>query len=161
MSKPVWHRHYPEELDNIFRHNKEGVQMESVQSKQEQAFNEVTETFMRLIERDGRIEHKKEVLAFYNDLFEHPGVRNNMLQAFSNFLWHLDANQDAKAVGALQDFLDLIPKIADPENENTQKIMQHLRTLIEEETNTDSEDVSVDEDLSEVGGGDEDNTPLL
>lgn len=137
-------------------------------SRQELAYDKVSDTFVKLLENDTRIsyEHKRSVIAFWQDLFAHEGVRNNMIQAFSNFLWDQDNDLDAKVAGELAVIQNMILHIADPENENTKKITETLTQMINERMDkapmrmlTEEEIAGVD--LSEVGGGDEDDTPLI
>lgn len=135
-------------------------------SRQEEAFDYVAQTFLKLIQKDKTIPHKKEVMAFWHDFFEHEGVRNNMIQAFSNLLWEIDGKiENAKAVELLE-LQKMVDKVADPENENTKKIKTLISKLIDEKKTTikfQSPDELLDEvgDLSEVGGGNEDDTPLI
>lgn len=132
----------------------------SEKSRQEKVFDQIAVTFVRLIQRDKDIPHKREVLAYWEDFFAHQGVRNNMVQAISNYLWDLDDQTDAKLKDEMKALLDIIPKVADADNENTKKIMAAITAIINVENVI--EEVSVgNTDLAEVGGGDEDDTPLI
>lgn len=129
-------------------------------TREKEAFNQIAITFVRLIQRDKDIPHKREVIAYWEDFFAHPGVKANMVQAISNFLWDQDDKVDAKLKDEMKALLDIIPKVADADNENTQKIMAAITAMINVETII--EDVKVEDvDLSEVGGGDEDDTSPL
>ncbi len=140
-------------------------------SRQEEAFNYVAQTFLQLIQRDDKIPHKKEVMAFWQDFFEHEGVRNNMIQAFSNFLWEVDLKLDASRKAGIVQLSNAL-KLAmpgdatHPENLAVSKLISHVveqqlasENGAEEKPLTDTE--VAETDLSEVGGGNEDDTPLL
>lgn len=121
-------------------------------SRQEEAFDFVTKTFIKLLEQDKRIayEHKRSVIAFYEDLFAHEGIRNNMVQAFSNLLWDTEASVEKGIMYELVQVVKMIPKVAKADDPNTKAIEAMMLELIAEVG-----------DLKEVGGGDEDDTPLI
>ena len=50
--------------------------MSENKTRQEQAYDYVSGTFVKLLEKDDRIsyEHKRSVIAFWEDLFAHEGV---------------------------------------------------------------------------------------
>lgn len=140
-------------------------------SRQEEAYNFVTETFLKLLENDKRISYdfKKSVMAFWEDLFAHKGVRNNMIQAFSNFLWELDNKMDSarkagivQAKDAVRMALEAMPSNDD---DNLPSILNAIDDLLNAENTPEEAPLTEAEvkslDLSEVGGGDEDDTPLL
>jgi hypothetical protein len=148
-------------------------------SRQEKAYDYVTSIFLRLLKRDKNIsyEYKQSITTFYEDMFAHEGVRNNMIQAFSNFLDEIDKRMDASrragicsvreavllqaaangtaispSCGAISGKLDLNPV----------DVVGLINELLEAED--EPEDVVSDiesMDLSEVGGGEEDDTPIL
>lgn len=136
-------------------------------SQQQEAYDFVTSTFIKLLEQDDRIsyEHKRSVLAFYEDMFSHEGVRNNMLQAFSNFLDEIDKRMNASRKAGIVQAKDalllelqgsLYPSVSAAEIE---VVIEQL--LASESAEEETIPVSEDMDLTEVGGGDEDDTPLL
>lgn len=133
-------------------------------SRQEQAYETVTHTFLKLLERDKRIsyEHKRSVLAFYKDMFAHEGVRNNMILAFSGFLWNIDKKIDASRKSGMIQIRDMFDnQVIDSDN-----IKKLLLSMIDEQISIEN---SIEEtigdiettNLTEVGGGDEDDTPLI
>lgn len=140
-------------------------------SRQEGAFDFVAGTFLRLIENDPRVANKKEVLAFWHDFFAHEGVRNNMIQAFSNFLWEVDGRiNSARKAGMVQikEAIELEAKKYQLENIDDATIrISYVYELIDQMLSAEStpEETLTDEaiakmDLSEVGGGNEDDTPI-
>lgn len=140
-------------------------------TRQEEAYEYVTSTFLKLLEQDKRIgyEHKRSVLAFYEDMFAHGGVRDNMLQAFSNFLAETDKRMDAVRKAGIQSVMDSLNMQYTTNGEINpyfdipyEEVIDLIRGLLHAE-NTKEQTITVteDTDLTEVGGGDEDDTPLL
>lgn len=134
-------------------------------SRQEQGFNFFAEMFLKLIAADKKIEHKKEVLAYFHDLLEHGGVRNNMIQAFSEFMWEHDKKCQADLVSELKTIQSMFASML-TQNETTEIVIKTLDQFIAEswqpvEYQKAEELIAEVGDLSEVGGGDEDDTPLL
>lgn len=151
-----------------------------MRNRQEQAYEYVTETFLKLLQQDKRIgaEHKKSVLAFYKDMFEHEGVRNNMIQAFSNFLGEVDRRIDASrkaGIASVKEALLLQARSNGTMVSDNGNIIGkldidlmdtiHLINVLLDEENSHEETLTDDDiantDLTEVGGGDEDDTPLI
>lgn len=142
-------------------------------TRQEEAYEFVSSNFIKLLEGDSRIsyEHKRSVMAFWEDLFAHEGVRNLMVQAFSNFLWEIDKKMESARKAGIMLALSTLelgfPKgVADADVAMTK---EQITTLLEgllkaeetpEEPTIKGEDLE-NMDLSEVGGGDEDDTPLI
>jgi hypothetical protein len=142
----------------------------SKKTRQEEAYEYVTSTFIKLLEQDKRIsyEHKRSVLAFYEDMFAHGGVRDNMLQAFSNFLGEIDKRMDAARLAGLYEAREAL-ELAIPAGSSWPQSIATQRfvlSIIDEQINVENTKeqtitVTEDTDLTEVGGGDEDDTPLL
>lgn len=137
-------------------------------SRQEQAYDEVSSTFIKLLQNDERIsyEHKRSVIAFWEDLFAHEGVRNNMVQAFSNFLWEMDKhNESARKAGIMMALTRLELSFKDFVEVPTKDVIAELTNLLKEEEAPEEQTIKADDlenmDLSEVGGGDEDDTSPL
>lgn len=137
-------------------------------NRQEEAYDFVSQTFIKLLERDNRIayEHKRSVIAFWEDLFAHEGVRNNMIQAFSNFMFEIDDRMSAARKAGMMQVHYAVEKAAASQTLNKKLTPEMLLMLIDglvigegapEETIPDVATT----DLSEVGGGNEDDTPLL
>lgn len=143
-------------------------------SRQEEAYEYVFGLFIKLLQQDKRIsyEHKQSVIAFWQDLFAHEGVRNNMVQAFSNFLWELDEKLDASRRAGIVELSDNMLQVIRSKNNHVWKT-DSVKAFIEGWTkhslqieSTPEAELLTDEDianadLSEVGGGDEDDTPLV
>lgn len=137
-------------------------------SRQEQAYDEVSSTFIKLLQNDERIsyEHKRSVIAFWEDLFAHEGVRNNMVQAFSNFLWEMDKhNESARKAGIMMALTRLELSFKDFVEVPTKDVITELTNLLKEEEAPEEQTIKAEDlenmDLSEVGGGDEDDTSPL
>ena len=137
-------------------------------SRQEQAYDEVSSTFIKLLQNDERIsyEHKRSVIAFWEDLFAHEGVRNNMVQAFSNFLWEMDKhNESARKAGIMMALTRLELSFKDLVEVPTKDVITELTNLLKEEEAPEEQTIKAEDlenmDLSEVGGGDEDDTSPL
>ncbi len=82
----------------------------------------------------------------------------NIRLAFNNILWKLDERYDANMKGELENILKMIPVIADPEDENTKKIMGTIREMIEAE-NAPTETMTTEEIDAELGDEEDDNSP--
>lgn len=138
-------------------------------TRQEEAYDYITGTFFELLQRDKRIdpEMRGAVIAYWQDLFEHPGIRNNMLQAFSNFLSEIDKRMDASrkaGIVQLRDQLVLNLRGVKQDDEHLEGAIRGLNQMVNEllaQEDTQEEIVDPEaEDLSEVGGADEDDTPI-
>lgn len=139
---------------------------ENTKTRQEEAFDYIAETFLKLIQRDKTIHHKKEVLAFWHDFFEHEGVRNNMLQAINNFLWEIDGKLDAARKAGIDQLRTVVllegkRAVGDNGFMAVRTIDDIANRLLEAENAPEETVNATGTDLSEVGGGDEDDTPLM
>ena len=144
-----------------------------MKSRQEEAWEYISNTFIRLINTDKNIayDHKRSVIAFWEDLFWHDGVKNNILQAVSNLLWEIDGKMDSARKAGIMMALSTIernfPKDAEASGVamTKQQITLLLESLLKSEGNPEEQELGEDEiqdmDLSEVGGNDEDDTPLV
>lgn len=142
--------------------------------RQEEAYDFVSGTFVKLLENDSRIsyEHKRSVIAFWEDLFAHDGVRNNMVQAFSNFLEEIDPKIDAARKAGIVQMEEAITRSI-PVNtipaDIWEALVAHVRQtradLLKSEDAPEEKPIKAEDlehvDLSEVGGGDEDDTSPL
>lgn len=145
-------------------------QQQPEKTRQEEAYEFVSNTFVKLLEDDNRIsyEHKRSVIAFWQDLFAHEGVRNNMVQAFSNFLDEIDQRIDSARKGGMVSIKELIQQAADVNGGEMMPVAQVISLIDEmvaveetpEEKPIEASDLE-NMDLSEVGGGDEDDTSPL
>jgi len=147
--------------------------MSENKTRQEEAYEYVSGTFVKLLENDDRIsyEHKRSVIAFWEDLFAHEGVRDNMIQAFSNFLGEIDPKIDAARKAGIAQLNDAITRSLPLAQEGTVewaivKATQRIANeLLEAENQVDEPTIKADDleniDLSEVGGNDEDDTSPL
>lgn len=139
-------------------------------TRQEEAYEFIAQTFLKLLGDDEKIsyEHKRSVIVFWQDLFAHEGVRNNMLQAFSNFLDEIDGKMDSARKAGMQHVRELIEQTADV-NGTEEIYVNDVLALIDEALKVENtpEEAPIDAkdlenmDLSEVGGGDEDDTSPL
>lgn len=143
-------------------------QAQPIKSRQEEAYEAVSGTFVKLLEGDNRIsyEHKRSVIAFWEDLFAHEGVRNNMVQAFSNFLWEIDKHNEAARKAGIMMAVSRIELLADGQEEvSTAAIIKALEEMLKEESTPEEPTIKGEElenaDLTEVGGGNEDDTSPL
>lgn len=142
-------------------------------SRQEEAYQFVTDLFLKLIQNDVRIspEYKKAVVAYWRDMFDHEGVRNNMIQAFSNFLFEIDGKMDSARKAGISQLKDaILQSVGEPEEGTVEYAIAKAvigisddllkaESTPEEKPLTDKDIENMD--LSEVGGGDEDDTPLI
>lgn len=103
-----------------------------MKSRQEIAFDRFAETFIKLVQGARDVPDKREVLAWWADFFEHPGVRDNMIQAFSNFMWGMDIEIEGLVNEELGALTELIPLVADPEDRNTLAIQHALKQMTED-----------------------------
>lgn len=127
-----------------------------MRSRQEQAFTLWSQNFIRLVSVSKDVPEKTAVLAHFEDMFNHPGVRSNMLQAFTNFMWDFDKKVESDVVSELRTILSLVQKVADPNNKNTKAIVAVIETLIAEDYQ--GVDEMSDEDIElELEGEDAEN----
>lgn len=137
-------------------------------SRQEEAFEYVTKTFIKLVENDSTIHDKKDIMAFWQDCFDYPGVRENMIQAFSNFLFDIDDKMDAARKAGIMQVRDVIQRSANlpkPKLMTPDIILTIIDGILLDEDQPEERPINGDdvakEDLSEVGGGDENDEPLI
>jgi hypothetical protein len=83
---------------------------------------------------------------------EYPAIAEAYRMSFQNSMMQIEDKIQQDVVSELKTVLKLVPKVADPENINTKKIVQTLQDLIDE---ADGEVDYVD-DISELGVSDED-----
>lgn len=129
------------------------------QTRQEAAFQTFSNDLLLLFEKEGFV----LAAAGMKEAFGHPKARGCFEQALNNVLWKEDDRAEQEQAKELSVILEMIPKIADPEDSNTQKIMQMIQEFIDEanqpsETMTQEE---IDAELGEELEGEEDNTPLI
>lgn len=138
-------------------------------TRQEEAYEYITSDFFKLLERDKRIdpELRGAVIAYWQDLFEHPGVKNNMLQSVSNFLGEVDKRMDASRKAGIVQMKDtLVLNLRSmyqdgPEVGGAIKDLENMAADLIAQEDTAEEIIDPEaEDLSEVGGADEDDTPI-
>ena len=147
--------------------------MSENKTRQEQAYDYVSGTFVKLLEKDNRIsyEHKRSVIAFWEDLFAHEGVRNNMVQAFSNFLGEIDNRMESARKAGIMLALSVL-ELGFPSDAaaadvamTKEQIVSTLEDLLKVESTPEEPTIKADDlenmDLSEVGGNDEDDTSPL
>lgn len=85
-----------------------------------------------------------------------------MQLAFNNVLWKLDERYEANMKGELENIIKMIPKIADPDDQNTKRIVQAFQQMVdaeEEETETLTQE-EIDAELADFDE-EEDNSPLI
>lgn len=137
-------------------------------TRQEVAYQEIGATFLALIQRDPLIdtETRKTVVAWWVDLFDHPGVANNMKLAISNLLAQqdkrVDAARKAGMVQVLEAFDLAVP--ADAKHPANLAVSKLVHSIVSEQLEQENSPVEMigpeDMDLSELGEEDEDNTPI-
>lgn len=142
-----------------------------IANRQEQAFEFWKKTFLKLIAQSKDIPRKQDALAELHDFFEYPGIRDNMVQAFSNFLFEIDDKLDASRKAGIQQVRDSFEQALASANPGPGEGVAAMTekaifALIDEQLkleNTPEETIPdvATTDLSEVGGGDEDDTPLV
>lgn len=135
-------------------------------SRQEEAFEFVFNTFYRLIEGDKRTPNKQIVLAMFQDLFGVEEVRSNMVQAFSNFLFEIDDKIDAARKAGIDQLRTTVilegKRAVGDSGFMSVRTIDHIASNLLESENSEEETIEGIEnmDLTEVGGGDEDDTPI-
>lgn len=141
----------------------------SEKTRQEEGYEYVSSTFIRLLQDDPRIstEHKRTVLAWWEDLFAHDGVKNNMLQAFSNFFDEVDQRVDATrkaGIAQVDEAISLYAGGVDKVPDGYIKLDQvHaiIKQLLDAENSPEETVDAASMDLTELGEEDEDDTPLV
>ena len=139
-----------------------------VASRQEQGFELWKVTFFKLITTDKTIpyEDRKMILGMLHDVMDLPVVRTNMVQAFSNFMWSNDDKVQQDVANELKTLQSMIPKLVQPGSKDAAVIRHAMEDIIREAEEVvnyhDASDIIAEEpDLSEVGGDEEDNRPML
>lgn len=141
--------------------------MDHEESRQENAWKFINTTFIKLLQGDKKIsyEMKKSVEAFWVDLFAEEIVRNNMLQAINNFLWEIDVKMDSARKAGIMQALSAVE--LQGSNSVTgmvaiTDVVKLIEDILKSEESPEEKIQDIENtDLSEVGGGDEDDTPLL
>jgi hypothetical protein len=139
-------------------------------TRQEVAYDYISEHLIKLLQKDDRIayEHKRSVISFWQDLFEHEGVKNNLLMAISDYLFEVDVKLQAARQAGIVQILDAIRLERGNLTEGTEafgalgavlKLGEEI--LVEEKKPEEMIQDIENTDLSEVGGGDEDDTSPL
>ncbi len=149
--------------------------MSKEKTRQEEAFEYVTQQFTKLLMGDMKMpaDRKKDVIAFWKDVFEYEGTRDNMIQAFSNFLFEIDEKMDAARKAGIAQCSEAIKNdIASLSSDEVPVYKAGLKAarnicsiiLLQEmepaEKTIDGSELE-NMDLSEVGGGNEDDTSPL
>lgn len=124
------------------------------QSRQEKAYELFKKTSLDLLRHDGYTGAADAM----DEAFTMPGMSNCFEQAFSNVLWKQDELIEKQAALDMVQIIKVIQEIADPSNENTQKIVHYLKTEVAE-AEQEIETLSAAE-LHEIVGDEEDNTPI-
>ena len=135
-------------------------------TNQQEAFEYISTTFQKSVLADENIsyEFRKDIIAGWEDISQDPIIGTHLLQAVTNFLWEVDGKLEAaRKAGIVMALtrLELVYGInPTPEQQAT---IRELENLLKEESAAEEQEVSdVGElDLSEVGGNDEDDTPLV
>lgn len=107
----------------------------SEKSRQEIAFVQWSDNFLLLINRDKSIgaDDRATIMAEMQDVLQYPVVRQNMIQAFSNFMWSMDETIERKVYDELEGLLDMIRKmVPNPEETGVLTIMAALTQIIAE-----------------------------
>lgn len=128
-------------------------------SRQEQAFDKLMMIFFALINLSKDIENKEDLKAELHEIFDYPVVRENLVQAFSNFMWDMDETIERQVVNEIAGLLEMIPKIADPKDKNTLAIMANL-TLIVDSSKVPAGEMSDAETNFLVTDDEFDNSPI-
>lgn len=140
-------------------------------SRQEQAWGFINSTFLKLIMSDKKVpyEVKKSIEAFWIDLFATNAVRENMIQAVNNFLWEIDIKVDSARRAGIQQLNDAItgrflelPQEGTVERAIVKTVTFTAKQLLDAENSPEEMIQDIENtDLSEVGGGDEDDSPIV
>lgn len=102
-------------------------------SRQTEAFEVFKADFIRLMVSDKTIgsEMRVTIVGELQNLFDVPSFQKNMMQAFSNFMWGMDATIERGVYDELEVLLDMLPKIVkDPEDDNVLAIQAQLTQMI-------------------------------
>lgn len=123
-------------------------------SRQEKAYELFKKNVIDLLIHDGF----RGAADAMNEAFTMPGMSNCFEQAFSNVLWEQDELHEKQEALDMMQRIKVIQEIADPANENTQKITSFLLTEVKE-SEQEMETLSAGE-LEELTDDEEDNTPI-
>ncbi len=142
-----------------------------IQTRQEEAYNFIANNFIELVQKDKKLayDYKRSLLAFLGDAMADENVMNDLLQAISNFLWEIDKKIDSSRKAGMIELKDAIRITFNPNGEMFKEahlcsILALCDSIVDKENTPDEPSLTDDEvsnmDLSEVGGGDEDDSPL-
>lgn len=127
-------------------------------SEQDKLYDEFLDETIKLLRKD-----KLYLMAADLELMTNLKDSDNDIRlAFNGVLWKLEEHYEDNMKGELENIIKMIPKIADPENENTLKIVQALKQMAAAEEE-EEETLTQEEIEAELAGIDkeEDNSPLI
>lgn len=104
-------------------------------SRQQIAFEKWKQDFIQLVLTDRKLSpsRRKDLEANLLDLFEYPGIYENMVQAFSNFMWSMDKKIEKNVCEELAIVAKIIPDIvSDKESTDVLAIQDFLQKISEE-----------------------------
>jgi len=117
-------------------------------SRQEIAFDQWKQDFTKLVLADKKLspDTRRDIQAGIDDWASFPGIHENMIQAFSNFMWGMDAEIERQVNNEMVRLREIIPLLADPEDTNTLTIIDALNKIVAENSKptVDLEDEAID-----------------
>lgn len=125
-------------------------------SRQEIAFNDWKDTFQKLVLSDKKLspEVKRDIQAGIEDMMSYPGIFENMIQAFSNFMWGMDRRIEFEVAQELAMVIQVIAVTKAGLSDDGKAIVQTILDVIESNDTqlTEIEDDEIDSlvDDSEV-----------
>lgn len=141
-------------------------------TRQEEACEYIGDIFIKLIQENKKLsyEYKRSLMAFMGDIITDENVKNDMLQAMSNFLNEIDKKLDSARKAGIIEVKESINRLVssrgvDFKYISVATVRLSCDLLIERENTPEEEPLTTDEiadmDLREVGGGDEDDSPII
>lgn len=103
-------------------------------SRQEEAFDQWKNDFIKLVLTDKKLgaETRRDLQANLEDLFSYPGITENMVQAFSNFMWGMDAEIERQVNNELITFREMIPSLGKEDMVSVPGLVETLNKIIDE-----------------------------
>ena|SRR5665213_366136 len=130
-------------------------------SRQEIAFNKWIEDFTKLVLSDRKLspDARRDIQADIADWIRWPAVHENMIQAFSNFMWGMDRAIEFGVAQELGIIVQMIGKMPAGNSDDGKAIIEMLVDLIESNDKpiTEIEDEEID---SLITDEETDDTPI-
>lgn len=129
------------------------------ESRQTKAYNQLLETFFKLVDASKNVPNKEDLKAELHEIFDYPVVRENLTQAFSNCMWSMDRAIEFQVASELGTIAIMIGSSPPGQTEPGKAIVEMMLDVIES-NDTPLTDIEEDEIEQLTKDEEEDNTPI-